>query len=1591
MHPSRRQLEGFVFGTLAEEQVDQVADHVEQCPACDETVRELEAKSDTYVSDLRKPTASDPFAQEADCARAVALVEKMQYGKPLTTDRHEEPADTNTDGLEDIGPYRILEEVGVGGMGRVYKALHTKLEKLVALKILPEKWTEDVRAIARFEREMKAVGRIEHPNIVRATDAGEVDGRHFLVMEYVVGTDLSRLLKHVGPLRVADACEIVRQAAVGLEAVRQSDLVHRDIKPSNLMLIPAGEIKILDLGLALLESGEDDQTEISNPSTVMGTADYMAPEQGLNTHQVDIRADLYSLGCTLFALLIGHAPFSRQQFNSPLKVMLAHQKSTPPDIRELREEVPPELALVVERLLAKSPDDRYATPLDVAAALEPFAVDHNLRELAAASQPQDVSAALPSATDNYRSSPLTGTAGSRSQPQHQDTTPSADHEPVSNRSLSETAPHGGPSPAIAAQSQSKWKNRTPYLIAAAFAGILLLGVIFSVRTREGLLVIETDDPNIEVAVEQGGKLVTVLDEKSGWNIRLADGQYDLSVGGAEDRFELSQNRITVHRGNEVRLKVTLQDKKLAANDAVPQASTPPVPEKTEDTRASTETLVGGSSAGGPTIAQLDEAVKNGGVVMEIGEWQSDYGTITPDSSHVAIAAADGGVQMVDFFTHEVVATIDAAQPPLTFSHDGRKMAATIDQEHVGEWDWRTGELLATHDIHTNGFLQLTYMPSGDIAVLRVNVLKNNVFELVTPADPIPRQFIGHRGEVQQAKLSQRGDLIVSRSGAEYFTWTANDAAIISKPSVPHACYGMLFPDGDHFYISGDKILTKYEAQTGNALYSMKQKPRFDFGPVVLSHNQTLGAYVYNNNLYIFDPQSGADWKGLLPYFTHNRRFKLDNYKDISMSRDGHFVLCHQHLEFGDRPTLRLFRLPTCPRPVPLVAASTPTPDGFLYGDDIGCTHVYELGCASMSKDGRFVTEVGPTLAIYDAMTGKYVRRFDTSVEKVGLRDATISSDGQFLLCCRYSNGTILTDSTTGRVIKLARGRSHDRTPLFLAGDELFSDVVESKGNASICRVADGKAIGALVYPGTHGKFTCRAASANGLHIAAGTESGFIYLWRIPADWREALSAENPSPIEPYRAIVAHSGPVSDVVFRLHDEELLSCSSDRTIAEWEPSSGTKRAMIEELSSEALSLAVDAAGRIFAGHADGVLRIWDSDTAQPAYEFHSHTRGIDQLAVLEDGTRAVTYSSASGDGTTRFWKLPPPGSELESLPFQGEIRRIVWQRPNEEVISASLLPSAEQAITVHQDTKDEEVTSIIRVWDIEGQSLVRELQGHTGSISRFPVRGLAVSPDEKFVAVADETKVFVWEVSQGRLLHAFASSGPVAFTPDSKVLLSGGHRSDCFAWDLATGEQLAEANMREADDTIWQHATLDNAGLVASYSPKKGFFVWNWATADEQLRFGRDHFYSDRGLLGRSDSGKQLVTRTRSNLQLVDARTGITKVELAGHGTYGYTDREICFIQYLKEGRFLLSGGVDMSIRLWDAQLGRQLYQQNEHLIHRWHHSNNPPPVFAAAITLDMEHLLSVAGDGTIRKFRLPSRVIKLLQARPDNTVPRHSSP
>jgi serine/threonine protein kinase len=277
-----------------------------------------------------------------------------------------------------LGGYRLEEPIGGGGMGHVFRARHTFLDRTVAVKVLRPDRQLDPLLNARFLREMKGLGQLDHPHVIRATDAGQQGGLLYLVMDYVEGIDLSRLVQQLGPLPAAEACELVRQAALGLEYVRSQGLVHRDIKPSNLLLSRTGVVKVLDLGLVHFEQTEGDQQTPSG--CMMGTGDYVAPEQAEDARAADIRSDIYSLGCTLYALLCGRPPYSGAKYASLPQKITGHCRHPFPELR-CPHPLPAGLREVLARMTAKNPEERFATPAEVAAALAPFATSANVNGL----------------------------------------------------------------------------------------------------------------------------------------------------------------------------------------------------------------------------------------------------------------------------------------------------------------------------------------------------------------------------------------------------------------------------------------------------------------------------------------------------------------------------------------------------------------------------------------------------------------------------------------------------------------------------------------------------------------------------------------------------------------------------------------------------------------------------------------------------------------------------------------------------------------------------------------------------------------------------------------------------------------------------------------------------------------------------------------------------------------------------------------------------------------------------------------------------------------------------------------------------------
>jgi len=397
--PSREIYLQYSRGLVSEEELTYLAEHLDSCPDCQDVVMTLDDADDTVVGRLRMPLSGESFLAEPQLQRALAAAIAMPIPRPDAEGGPNVEDASVSDMPETLGEYQLLEELGRGGMGRVYKALQTKLDRVVALKVLPRGRVGDRQAINRFEREMKAVGRLAHPNIVQAYDAREIDDMPVLIMEFVHGLDLADIVRRVGTVPVAEACELVRRTALALQCAHEHGLVHRDIKPSNIMLTPGGEVKLLDLGLARVyaeggasvpsaSSGE----EMTGTGQAMGTADYMAPEQASDSRTVDIRADIYSLGCTLYKLLSGRAPFSGPEYRSTLDKLNAHVHQPVPTIRNFVPEVPEELAAILDRMLAKDPNERFATPAEVAAALEPFCQGANLAGLTAQAMAIDIHA-----------------------------------------------------------------------------------------------------------------------------------------------------------------------------------------------------------------------------------------------------------------------------------------------------------------------------------------------------------------------------------------------------------------------------------------------------------------------------------------------------------------------------------------------------------------------------------------------------------------------------------------------------------------------------------------------------------------------------------------------------------------------------------------------------------------------------------------------------------------------------------------------------------------------------------------------------------------------------------------------------------------------------------------------------------------------------------------------------------------------------------------------------------------------------------------------------------------------------------------------
>ena len=640
-HPSHDELAAFGLGKLDDAAQERIERHVAACDHCCDHL--LALPNDTVVAALRDADIGVEGAAEGAIADTVA---SFSTATPEVSAARELPAE-----LRDHPRYRIVELLGRGGMGNVYKAEHRVMNRLVALKAINRQLVKHPTAVERFRREAQAAGQLDHPNIVRAYDAEQAGDLHLLAMEFVEGTNLAEQVAQNGPLPVETACDYVAQAAAGLQHAYKAGMIHRDIKPQNLMLATDGKIKILDFGLASLivdavlvdEAPAEDELQddsggesLTVLGSMMGTPDYIAPEQSRDARSADIRADIYGLGGTLYFLLTGQPPFPG---GTALEKIRRHQSEQPVPVDKFRDDMPRELQSVLDKMLAKDPAQRYQSPADVAEAL----------------------------------SPLSGVAAAElAQP-------------------------------LAPLQRSFWPRIRTLLEIVA---LLVLGALVWVFTDYGQIEIESHAEDVQIVVSQNGNEVTVIDLSTDSSVRwLASGGYDVRLKSDRNDVQLSQDKVSITRWGKVIVAATLYPSN--SNQAEGVADGVLVVSRPERTLSghSAAVLSVSISPDGKSVASagLDGTIRNwdltsGKERRRITDHDGPVSDVhfLPDGRRIVSASHDGSIRIWNVSDGSQLQRLVGHKGPvrsLALSLSGQRMLSGGDDKIARLWDLDTGRVV----------------------------------------------------------------------------------------------------------------------------------------------------------------------------------------------------------------------------------------------------------------------------------------------------------------------------------------------------------------------------------------------------------------------------------------------------------------------------------------------------------------------------------------------------------------------------------------------------------------------------------------------------------------------------------------------------------------------------------------------------------------------------------------------------------------------------------------------------------------------------------------------------------------------------------
>lgn len=1312
-HPDAVLLARYNEGDLEPEQFHEVESHILSCDSCCEKLQDL--PGDSFIERLRALASSDqasenvqadphektvPMADDGEASTSHSEPSQFTVQSPPETRRKTKPATEEwlRTELSHHSRYDIKGVCGQGGMGAVYRATHRLMEREVALKVINLEMMDRPEAIERFHREVKAAARLSHPNIVAAYDAEQVGGVHLFVMEYVDGQNLAEAVRHrERPFSVAEACDFIRQAALGLQHAHAQGMVHRDIKPQNLMLTREGTVKILDFGLASLIADEIEEeiagdtdtlaasktARLTHASTTIGTPDYIAPEQIRDARDADIRADIYGLGCTLYFLLTGRPPFPE---GSAMDKIKAHAEREPRPIAELRDDVPPALGEVLQRMMAKNPSDRFQTPEEVAEALAPFR--HSI-------EPPET--------------PKTEPAASRS------------------------------------SSNRRWG----LMIVAVLIPLLLLAAIIYIKTDNGTIAIETDDPDVRVVVEQNGKQVTILDGKTNQQATLDTGEYSLRLGGEGAGFELD-----LPEGEPFYLKRG-EDKIVTVRgvDEISPRFEKPKPNFAPDL------------AGEPDYETLGDGPWTR---FEIPKFSED--TTNANYKNGVLTLNDRGLNFENLIARDLIVRakvrrISAANVSLNLrqQEDGQNYNGLIKVSHramigrhlEGRWTNLGAKSLDKSD---NEFVELAFAALGDRLLLYADG------ELVLEArdDRLKAGFVSFNA---YGGIGEFKDL-------EYRILDARPQPmeLINRfPGHRTAVMGLAaYSDGEKALsvdILGGAIL--WDLESGEQIWRHQAKDYLE--AAAMTSDGSLAAVAGGSQKVVLLDASKGQIVGELDR-------GLGDVRTVRFSPDGNLVAAGG----WHGGTIHLWNTKNHNLVRTLTEGQAESVEDLVF-----------------TPDGKFLVAGGEAAAlrVFEVSTGKLVHSFATEVKRV--EDLAISYDGKLLISGGGKNDGIarIWNLSSGESVQEIAAGSGIGGVGFLA-EGRFAATADFEGRLSLWDVATSRLV-ARTETDRHA--TSRLTTVSNETVLTGGGFQFndrgnlrytgdyaLRLWRLP----DAASAKKIGEATLVRKFEGHELGIFDVAFSRDGEQAVSCSADGTARFWEVESGNEvrqfKPAFHPLGARSVAVAPDREF-IVVGSGGGQVNLLFHETNDAAPQFTAHSSAVAHLAFSPDGKQILTcdWDSVS---------LRSVGGKRIYLPL-GELKggiSAVFSPDGKEILTAGKpVRRYDSATGGLIDTIDlGEVTTYVAVYSPDGNKIAcglrtgdialidttggkrNMLRGHTDC-----VRDLEFTRDGRhLISGSTDGTLRVWNLqSSSEVLRQQSADrifNRLALSPDGRHLLTGG---------------------------------------------------------------------------------------------------------------------------------------------------------------------------------------------------------------------------